>query len=323
MPRLLLLLLCVTLLVSGCYSRSQAVALNKQKKAAVLNARVVQTATRTIPSFSAVQIKGRIDVSVHSGYKTPQVILRGDPRDLRKVITKVSNDTLFVKVAKGYPKHGFVKAEIRGRYLNYLAYKGSGKLTGTKLKSNDLELDIDNDGIANLGGYLMLRKLTARGKGLTKISGVHSNYLSVMIGGQAQVEMKGKTNLRELGINGSGRFNMYWVKGPLLKLRAHGNSTVQLAGVVEKLDVELYDTAHFEGRYLRANRAFVKTFDEAVAKISALKRQHTLASDHSDIYFYSLADMRTDCMAYDGSVLDMRSFDLPYREEYTRLNSWP
>lgn len=324
MPRLYLLLLCTTILVSGCFfhARTAPIPLSKNSVKAKASVSAKHSVQRNVSSFSQLQIEGTIDASVHSGYKKSLVILRGDPRDLQQVVTKVENDTLLVSMGEGYPQFGAVNAEIRSRYLNSIAYKGAGKLSGTKLKSNDLTLDIDNEGISNLGGYLMLRKLTAKGKGLVKISGVHSHDLAVVVDDTAQVTINGMASLRSLDLNGSGRFTMYWVKGPWLKIRAHGHPQVQLAGVVDKLDVELHDEALFEGRYLRAKRAFVKTFDKAVAKISAVKRQHTLASDSSDIYFYNVSDMRTDFMAYNGSVLDMRSTDIPHREAYTSLNAW-
>ena len=86
------------------------------------------------------------------------------------------------------------------------------------------------------------------------------------------------------------------------------------------MEVELWNHADFNGRYLRASRAFVKTHDNSVAKISAVRRQHTLASDASDIYFYNLPEMRTDFMAYDGAVLDMRDWNLLCEQEYTIYN---
>ena len=104
-----------------------------------------------------------------------------------------------------------------------------------------------------------------------------------------------------------GRLSLYWVKSRELTIRARGKSFIQLAGVVDKLDVELWGQAHFGGRYLRAMRSFVKTHNQSVAEISAVKRQHTLASDTSDIHFYNIPTMKADFMANNGAVLDMRA----------------
>ena len=103
-------------------------------------------------------------------------------------------------------------------------------------------------------------------------------------------------------------------------VRARDQSFIQLAGAVGKLDVELWGKACFRGRYLRADRAFVKTHDVSVAEISAVKRQHTLANDASDIHFYNVSTMKADFMGFDGAVLDMRDLGLPFTQEYTRYN---
>ncbi|MCC5791395.1 MAG: DUF2807 domain-containing protein [Legionellaceae bacterium] len=284
--------------------------------------RHVTTIKYNVASYSRLTIEGRIDASVHSGYTQPMVILRGDPRDLRQVVTEVLDDNLLVHIGKGYPRHGPVKAEIRTRYLNYLRYEGEGTLSGSKLRSNHLELVLDNSGTTRLGGYLMLHKLTARGSGLYQISGVHSQDLRVSITENARVELTGVARLRKLQVSGNGHFNMYWSSGPSLCVRATDHAVIQLAGLIDKLDVELHQQATFEGRYLRADRAFIKTFDESIARISALKRQHSLASDQSDIYFYHLPEMRTDFMAFDGSVLDMRDWHQQALKEYSYLNKW-
>jgi hypothetical protein len=98
------------------------------------------------------------------------------------------------------------------------------------------------------------------------------------------------------------------------------NIPVTTAGAVDVLDAELWDESRFNGRYLRGQRVFVKTHQRSVAEIAAVKRQHSLASDTSDIRFYNLSTMRADFMAFDGAVLDMRDLGLPYTQEYNPYN---
>ena len=81
---------------------------------------------------------------------------------------------------------------------------------------------------------------------------------------------------------------------------------------MDRLDVELWNTAHFNGRYLRAEHSFVKTHDRSLAEISVIRNQHTLASGKSNIYFYELPLTRADFMAFDGSVLDLREWENYY-----------
>jgi hypothetical protein len=84
--------------------------------------------------------------------------------------------------------------------------------------------------------------------------------------------------------------------------------------------VELWGVAQFKGRYLRAQRSFVKTHDKSVAEISTVNHQSNLATDASDIYYYNIPNTRADFMAYNGSVLDMREWDRADMQNFNRYN---
>ncbi len=274
-----------------------------------------------VSPFTRVKVDGQMNVSLHTGYRYPEVILRGDPRDLEEVMIKSKNNSLVISLLEGYPRIGAVTVEIRAHDLKSFSYKGHGTIKGTNLHSGHLELCIDNPGDTTLGGAIILRKLNVSGGGTVQISGVTSPYLQLCIAGKTRVLLTGRINLPKLDLGDGARLNMYWVKSQALNICQRGRSFVELAGVVNKLDVELWDSAHFNGRYLRAKNAFVKTHDRAIADLVAIKHQHTLATDASDIYFYKVPDTEADFMAYAGSVLDMRDWNRSDLREYSRYNS--
>ena len=275
---------------------------------------------RQVPAFTRVYVSGLFNVSLHTGFAHPAVILHGDPRDLAYVTTRVVNGVLRVILGAGYPQHGGVSVEINSRYLNSFEYHGTGIVTGNRLHTSLLDLVIDNRGKTTLQGAIGLRKLEAKGGGYTEISGINSPYLALNISGKSIVRLTGRVNLSTIDLQKDGRLSLYWVKSKDLMVRARGKAFIQLAGVVDKLNVELWGNARFNGRYLRAERAFVKTHDKSVAEISAVKRQHTLASDTSDILFYNIPSMKADFMAYDGAVLDMRDLHTPTVQGYDEYN---
>ena len=307
--RFFLIISCV-LLVTGC-PRSTAVyspaANNSQQM-------------RQVPAFTRVDVKGRINVNLHTGYSHPNVILLGDPRDIANVMTKVVNGLLYVTLSSGYPRYGAVQVEIDSRYLNSFEYHGAGTVTGTQLHTSLFDVLLDNKGKTSFQGQIGLRKLVVRGGGYTEISGINSPSLMINISGNSIVRLAGAVNLAMLDMMKGGRLSLYWVKSKELIVRGGGQSFIQLAGVVDQLNVELWGEARFNGRYLRAVRAFVKTYNKSVAEISAVKRQHTLASDHSDIHFYNIPAMKADFMANAGAVLDMRDLGLPFIQEYNNYN---
>ncbi|MBA2651558.1 MAG: DUF2807 domain-containing protein [Tatlockia sp.] len=276
--------------------------------------------TRSMPAFSRVNVQGAVNVSLHTGYKHSSVILRGDSRDLLQTITEIKNGILFVRVNKGAPKYGSIGIDIRGQFLNSFTYTGVGTIVGNNLHSSLLDLSIDNPEQTTLGGSIVLRKLEAKGGGSVVVKGVYSRYLQLEMTQHTQVLLAGVINANKLDLKGDGSLTMFWVKSPMLTICARGKSSIQLAGVADKLDLELWGSARFKGRFLRVKNLFVKTHDRAIAEVTAIKHQHALATDASDIYFYKIPETKADFMAFQGSVLDMRDLSLPYVEEYDRYN---
>ena len=276
--------------------------------------------TLRVPDFTRVKVNGVINVSLHTGYKHPKVILRGDPRDLASIAVGVTNGQLQVIMGANQPNFGPVQVEIDGRYLHSIEYRGRGIITGSKLHAGLFDVVLDNQGKTTLGGQIGLRKLDVKGDGPTEISGINSPYMVLNISGKSSIKLSGIANVSTLNVTKEGRLSLYWVKSRDLTIRGRGKSFIQLAGVVDKLNVELWDSARFNGRYLRAMRAFVKTYDLSVAEVSAVKRQHTLASNKSDIHFYNIPAMKTDFMADKGATLDMRDLSAPFLQEYDQYN---
>lgn len=275
---------------------------------------------RKLHSFNQVDVLGNVNVDLHTGYKIPQLILRGDPRDLAQVRTSVKHNTLYITLDRGYPQYSEVNVEIRGHFLNKFKYVGVGRVSGSKLHSSYLDLYLDNAGTTRLGGSLGLRHLEVGGKSLVQLTGVSSPYLQVELKGTPKVQLVGTMNLASLDVDNGAWFSAYWVKSTNLTLRAREKATIQLAGVVNRLDVELWGAAQFKGRYFRAKRSFVKTHNKSIAEISAINHQSTLATDASDIYYYNHAATRTDFMGFDGSVLDMRQWNPHDPQDATRYN---
>ena len=277
--------------------------------------------TRSMATFNQVDVHGRININLHTGYKKPQLILRGDARDLIQLQTIVQNGTLYINLGSGYPQHGEVNIDVRGRFLNKFRYEGAGIIIGDQLNTRFLDLYLANQGSTRLGGSLGIQELIVKGNGEVRISGISSYNMQIHLIGSPKVQLSGTVNLAELNIDGNGWLSLYWVKSKNLLIKAKKSARIQLAGIANHLEVELWGSAQFKGRYLRAQRSFVKTHDKSVAEISSVNHQSSLATDVSDIYYYNIPNTRADFMAFDGSVLDMRDLTSPYlNQKYTRYN---
>lgn len=310
------LLILMTFLLSNCAHHAKPSA--PSIKAPLL---MSSQQTRTLSAFSQVDVQGRVNVNLHTGYKKPLLIVRGDPRDLAELQSTVNTQTLYIRFTGGAPRYGQVNVDVHGGSLDKVRYVGSGMLTGSQLNTRLLDLDLENQGTTRLGGSLGIQDLTVKGKGLVQLSGVHSYNMGINLIGDPKVQIAGAAHLSKLTMTGDGSLSMYWVKGYNLAITAKNKARLQLAGAVNHLELDLHGMAQFKGRYLRAQRSFVKTYDRSIAEISSVNHQSSLASDASDIYYYNIPTTRADFMAFDGSVLDMRDLSSPYMDqEYKRYN---
>ncbi|CAM2748580.1 GIN domain-containing protein [Legionella worsleiensis] len=308
-------LILLVFFVAGCAHNQQkpSVPMTHQPSSKV-------TQNRPVSAFNQVDVQGQINVNLHTGYKKPAVVLIGDPRDLAQVSVTVSQGTLFVALGKGFPRFGAVQADIRSKFLNSIRYKGAGSVRGSRLHTSYLNASIENPGTTRLAGSIGLQRLEVTGSGSTQIDGISSRNLQIDLKGNPKVQLTGFANLAKLNIDGDAWLSMYWIKSKDLTIRAKHGAKIQLAGIVNKLDVELWGVAQFKGRYLRAQRSFVKTHDKAMAEISAVRHQSDLAKDASDIYYFNLPTTRADFMAFNGSVLDMRPWSESDWKDYNQYN---
>jgi hypothetical protein len=280
----------------------------------------------TLAPFSAVVINAPVHVNLHNTSSSRSgVVLHGYANDLAQFHVRSEQGVLFINfgrahVGKQYHLRGDVTVDISMQVLRRFTYKGKGIVTGHHIQTSDLDMHIQNPEKTSFDGQLHLHHLTVIGPGYTEMDGISGSDVNITLRKNPKVQLTGMAKLASLDINGKAIFSFYWVKSDTLRLRARGNPRIQLAGTAERLDVELWGNTQFHGRYLRARRVFAKTHDHAIAEIATLSRQHTLALDASDIYFYNLPTMRTDFMAKNGAVLDMRDWELAMEQEYTRYN---
>lgn len=167
---------------------------------------------RKVSAFNQVNAQGQINISLHTGYKNPQVILSGDARDLAVIKVEVIQNTLYLVLGGGYPKFGPVYAEVRGRFLNRLTANGTPLITGDRLHTSILDVYLVNTGNVRLGGSIGLRVLDIKGKGLTQISGLTSPSLQVHLQESPKVQLSGVANLSNLTMQGNAWISFIGLK---------------------------------------------------------------------------------------------------------------
>ncbi|WP_367607553.1 DUF2807 domain-containing protein [Legionella sp. W05-934-2] len=292
----------------------------KHDKAKTLPIAYMQRISKSVPSFDKLLVDGNFNVELHSGYSKPSVVIKGNSLDLLAVKAVVQNNTLVLHAEDKIPKFAPINVIIKGRYIHSIQLKANANIKGHALKMSYLDLEVAEKAQAHLGGYLMVHKVIIQDQGTVRLDGVRSKDLEVCLKNNANLRISGKANLTKLDASDHSQFIMTWVDSWNLIAKVSNEAYVQLAGIVNKLDACVSGNAHWNGRYLRSRRTFMKTYGHATARVSAVKKQHTLALDQSNIYFYNLSTYRTDFMAFDGSVLDMRNWQTRAEFDYDHYN---
>jgi opacity protein-like surface antigen len=261
--------------------------------------------------FHRVHVEGKVNLVIHQTSGPSYAIFQGDECDYLHSEFNIQDDSLVVKIQKDYPRYPY-KVEVWVNNLHQLFLRGSVKVSGHHLSSSGLGISAFVDQTIHLDGYYNLTYLQLGQSAHLEMSGIDSKNLSIDMQQKAYAKLEGKMNVCQLNLRDDSWLSLYWVKANRMNLVYGGRSFVQLAGRVNVLDLELYGHARFAGRFLRVDRAFVRTHDYSVAQITAERSQHTLALDASHIDYFNLPSMKTDFMVDSGAVLDLREWLLPY-----------
>lgn len=260
-------------------------------------------------SFHHIIISGNIkSVRLHPTRGTPYMIVNGAQEDIQANEFYVEGDWLKAHVGEGYPKFGEMSVDIWVNNLQSMNIKADIPVEGYQLYSDGLSIFTVGSPDIHLTGNILLEQVRIAGRTKLKVEGVHTKRLDLHMNGASYAKLQGDIGIFKLDIRGHSALNMHWVKTYKLKFTLSGYANVQMAGFVQVLDLDMYDHSKFGGRYLRANRVFVKTSDCSEAQISAVRSQHTYALDRSHIDYFNVPLMKTDLMVLNGETLDLREW---------------
>jgi hypothetical protein len=297
-----------SILLNNCtWHRAETVPQVKQQMVAPI------VIAENMQEFTKVNIDGKIDVNIHVGNNFHKIVFHGVQPDITSTERNVKYGELFIKLGKNLPKYGYIKVDIYMRKMTAFTYNGSGNIFAGGISSNCIDINIDNDKNANFAGSFGLGYAKFSNFGYYKIQGVHGCATNLTIQDNAKVEITGHSNLANLTMGDDSQLSLYRVSSKSIKIKLKDNARVQLSGVTETLNDEQWDKSRLDSRNLISQISFVKTHDYSQAYIAALRNQHTLAKDKSNIYYYYLPENHTNFMAKDGSVLDMREWHLSTR----------
>lgn len=264
--------------------------------------------TTLFGKFNSVLVRGDITVVIHRTSGPSYAIVHGDSADLTGLEFSIEKSWLKVCLGKGYPHFSKVTVDIYVQNLHRLTQRGQARVVANDLYSSGLIVSSIGVAPVYLNGKIELRGVQARGRAHVEIRGIKTRSMSMDMRDYAYTRLQGTIGVCQLNIYDYSWLSMYWVNTDKINLTLAENTYVQMAGQVLHLDLELYDNAHFNGRYLRVNRSFVKTHDRSLAEISTTRAQHTLATEESHIDFYNIPRTKSSLMAGNAAIMDMREW---------------
>jgi len=266
--------------------------------------------------FHGVLFKGEIaDVRLHPTRGLSYVVAHGASDDLANLTMIEHADKLHMIMDRGYPKQGPITIDVYINDYRGITQRGHIPITGHGIYSRALVLSTNGDAKIDLSGNINLANIHARGQTHIEMTGVNSKRSKIELFDKSYAKLTGMLGVCDLNIHQQSCLIMHWVNATTLKFVLGDNAYVQLAGHVNLLDAELFEKSKLAARFLRSERTFVKTHDEAVAEISTVRAQHTYALDRSHIDYFNVPLYKTDMMVESGSVLDLREWYLSHAQE--------
>lgn len=227
-----------------------------------------------LPCFDGVEVIGDVDVDIEGGACGQQVEVSGRSKSVRAVVACTKGRTICIRTlaqCRGWQRP---KICIRVPMLSRFNYKS---------------------GAANIT--------------IQKLSPCYPVCMDIQ--GRPKVTINGNIRLRRLIVGGSSEVSVFWINSCDFYLRATDCAKVCLAGVAKTFEVDAFQSASANARYLHAQRVFVKSHDCSRVDVRASCALNALASEGSYIYSYQNSRFQAPFMQCGGSVVQMTDICCP------------
>jgi hypothetical protein len=167
-----------------------------------------------------------------------------------------------------------------------------GAITLLGVNTSAVDIETSGSGAVNLSGNVGLRSIMHHGSGNINIIGVNSiNPVNIYTDGSGKIGLKGlRINLRAIRAKDDTCVYVYVASSYDLNAYLSENARVGVAGTVINLSVDAYDSSQFQGRYLCATNAFVRTHKRAHVNVAASHQLFARAIEDSSIYYFGTPD---------------------------------
>lgn len=263
-----------------------------------------QTRVFTPSNFMGIETSHTPNYQIIVDGKTNSVQVQGDPKLLKYVKCYVDKNGI-LQLSYPYLWKAPFQVTIHTVRLNHLIQTGSGNVSVNYLTPQALQLDKTGSGNLSITGPITLVGFNYNGTGGIQIPQIKTTNLIMNVNTPLIMQFKGVINASEINFYGPGVLRVFWVKSRVLNVSSYGSGTLALAGVANVVNAYSHQKSHLDIRYVRAKNTFVKSYDDSSADVIAQRNLFTLASNNSNIYYYSNTPYKSRMMQESGTVLPM------------------
>jgi hypothetical protein len=186
-------------------------------------AEVSSSETRRVAHFDHVTTDGTFGVTIEAGAPVTRVTVSGDPADLARVTTIVTDGTLAIKTTDGPPSHAKITVAIQLPNLRGFENNGAGSIDIRGLTGGDVAIansgaasivaagrtdreTVTNDGVGKIDATALdARDVTVDNNGVGSVRVRASGQLTATVNGVGEIRYAGKPAKVQSQVNGVGR----------------------------------------------------------------------------------------------------------------------
>ena len=159
--------------------------------------------TRAVGPFTAVQLAGSNNVTIHIGGRR-QVVVHADDNLVGRVTTRVQAGLLVIgNVPGSFTTSAPMSVEVTAPTLDALTLSGAGTISATGIKAPILKVTIPGSGTFMATGAVTRLTVDIAGSGTAQLDGLVAENAEATVSGSGSILLD-VTNRLEAAVSGSG-----------------------------------------------------------------------------------------------------------------------
>ncbi|MFZ6658527.1 head GIN domain-containing protein [Undibacterium sp. TJN19] len=203
-----------------------------------------------------IVMHGPVDLVVKQS-ATPELLIKGDPKLVSRVTTRMEGNTLHIGtrgIFISFGKSEQTRAELSLPTLEKLQIAGSGDASVKGFRGNKVDLSMNGSGDLIFDGEFQQVTASLHGSGDLNLNLGSSEAIDLNINGSGDSNIKGQTKLLTAKLTGSGDLNASSLKSGQVILNSLGSSTSKVFASQEvKLKLMGSGDVHISGNPQKRN----------------------------------------------------------------------